>query len=130
MLTFALSYAVSSGSPRRPSEGACEGEGGQVGGCGLVVSSGQAASLLELVDPPFDGVALPVSGLVNGAVASLEARFMVIYQPNPEVGMGGLYDRIVTAWRAPRSSSWSFSQLKRPRRWPRRSMSGAGRRPS
>ncbi|MCX5130001.1 ExeA family protein [Streptomyces sp. NBC_00347] len=34
---------------------------------------------------------------LKGAVASLDpARFTVIYQPNPEVGMRGLYDRIVT----------------------------------
>jgi type II secretory pathway predicted ATPase ExeA len=35
---------------------------------------------------------------LKGAVASLDpARFTVIYQPNPEVGMRGLYDRIVTS---------------------------------
>lgn len=35
---------------------------------------------------------------LKGAVSSLDpARFTVIYQPNPEVGMRGLYDRIVTA---------------------------------
>ncbi|MGW7673275.1 AAA family ATPase [Streptomyces sp. NPDC054775] len=35
---------------------------------------------------------------LKGAVASLDpARFTVIHQPNPEVGMRGLYDRIVTS---------------------------------
>ncbi|MEU8852776.1 hypothetical protein AB0C70_42690 [Streptomyces sp. NPDC048564] len=35
---------------------------------------------------------------LKGAVASRDpARFTVIYQPNPEVGMRGLYDRIVTS---------------------------------
>ncbi|MGW1671585.1 ExeA family protein [Streptomyces sp. NPDC002324] len=36
---------------------------------------------------------------LKGAVASMDpaARFTVIYQPNPEVGMRGLYDRIVTS---------------------------------
>ncbi|MGW5434023.1 hypothetical protein ACWET9_43875 [Streptomyces sp. NPDC004059] len=35
---------------------------------------------------------------LKGAVSSLDpARFTVIYQPNPEVGMRGLYNRIVTA---------------------------------
>lgn len=35
---------------------------------------------------------------LKGAVASLDpARLTVIYQPNPEVGMRGLYDRIVTS---------------------------------
>ncbi|MEN8654105.1 AAA family ATPase [Streptomyces sp. 21So2-11] len=35
---------------------------------------------------------------LKGAVASLDpARFKVIYQPNPEVGMRGFYDRIVTS---------------------------------
>ncbi|MFI5888286.1 AAA family ATPase [Streptomyces sp. NPDC051554] len=35
---------------------------------------------------------------LKGAVASLDpARFTVIYQPNPEVGMRGPYDRIVTS---------------------------------
>ena len=35
---------------------------------------------------------------LKGAVSSLDpARFTVIYQPNPEVGMRGLYDRIVTS---------------------------------
>ncbi|MCX4781684.1 hypothetical protein [Streptomyces sp. NBC_01264] len=36
------------------------------------------------------------NGRPHGAVASLDsARFTVIYQPNPDVGMRG-YDRIVT----------------------------------
>ncbi|MGW6413309.1 ExeA family protein [Streptomyces vinaceus] len=35
---------------------------------------------------------------LKGAVSMLDpARFTVIYQPNPEVGMRGLYDRIVTS---------------------------------
>jgi type II secretory pathway predicted ATPase ExeA len=62
---------------------------------------------------------------LKGAVSSLDpARFTVIYQPNPEVGMRGLYARIVTSLgRHPPNTSPPPSQLRRPPRWPPRSTS-------
>lgn len=41
-------------------------ESGQADGGGLVISGGQAAPLLELVDAPLDGVALFVGVAVEG----------------------------------------------------------------
>lgn len=58
-------YAVTFGSPRGPDVDCCEVECSLVDGGGLVVSSGEAAPLFELVDASFDGVPLLVGGLAE-----------------------------------------------------------------
>jgi hypothetical protein len=48
-------------------------ESGEVDGCGLVVSGGEAAPVLDAVDASFDGVALLVGRAVEGGWSAAPA---------------------------------------------------------
>lgn len=64
--------------------------------------------------------------VLKGAVASLDpARFTVIYHPTPEVGLRGLYNRIVTSLGDTPKIHLAALAAQAPQRWPPRSTNAA-----